>query len=118
MSKDKQALSSFKLVYTPLFVNTLAKLQYFLSANYSEELALNTLNEIEQKIREVLHPNPFLGAVIPELQEIGICSYRKFIIDKHNVLFYKLEDKSLIILAIMDMRQNINDVLYDALIAY
>jgi plasmid stabilization system protein ParE len=56
--------------------------------------------------------------VSERLATIGVTEYRQLLVADHKLIFYKIEDKKLIILAVMDTRQDINEVLYNALIQY
>lgn len=110
--------SEFQVVYTPVFKKTLSRLWYFLSHNYSEELANDVREQIRKSINKKLAINPFLGSVSERLMSIGIKQYRQFLVAEHNLIFYKVEKDKLVILAVMDTRQNISDVLYNAMLQY
>jgi len=107
-----------QVVYTPVFKNTLARLWYFLAHNYSEELANDVREQIRISINKKLAINPFLGPVSERLMSMGIKKYRQLLVAEHNLIFYKVENDKLVILAVMDTRQNISDVLYNALLQY
>lgn len=110
--------NEFQVIYTPVFKSTLSRLCYFLSHNYSEELANNVREQIRNSINKKLAINRFLGAVSERLMSIGIKEYRQFMVAEHNLIFYKIEKDKLVILAVMDTRQNISDVLYNAMLNY
>ncbi|MGD9719089.1 MAG: type II toxin-antitoxin system RelE/ParE family toxin [Sulfurimonadaceae bacterium] len=75
-------------------------------------------NEIYQKIKEKAHSSnffPLKGRVVPELQKEGITLYRELIAAPWRII-YKLGSDTVYIMAIVDSRQNVEDVLLQKLI--
>jgi toxin ParE1/3/4 len=54
---------------------------------------------------------PERGRIIPELREVGVTAYRELIIDRWR-LMYKIDTKSVYVLAVIDTRQNAEDILF------
>ncbi|MGZ8547865.1 MAG: type II toxin-antitoxin system RelE/ParE family toxin [Sulfuricurvum sp.] len=55
---------------------------------------------------------PQRGRIVPELQEIGIILYRELIIQRWRII-YKIVDKNVYILSLIDARQNVEDILFN-----
>ncbi|MGE4511794.1 MAG: type II toxin-antitoxin system RelE/ParE family toxin [Sulfurimonadaceae bacterium] len=75
-------------------------------------------NEIYQKIKEKAHSSnffPLKGRVVPELQKEGITLYRELIAAPWRII-YKIGSDTVYIMAIVDSRQNVEEVLLQKLI--
>ena len=70
--------------------------------------------QIKNKI-ETLNYSPQRGRYIPELQKQGILTYRELIISPWRVMYRISEDK-VYVLAIIDSRRNVEDILLEKLI--
>jgi len=57
-----------------------------------------------------LHHSPKRGRIIPELQEYGIYQYRELIVASWR-LMYRAQDDKVYVLAVLDSKQNIEDIL-------
>ncbi|MEY3787710.1 MAG: hypothetical protein RLZ75_1917 [Pseudomonadota bacterium] len=55
------------------------------------------------------------GRVVPELLNQGICLYREIIMTPWRVV-YRIVDKEVFVLAVIDARRNVEDVLLECLI--
>lgn len=64
---------------------------------------------------ETLYQMPFQGRIVPELRYFGIVMYRELIILPWR-LIYKIEDNKVWILAVIDGRRNVEDILLDRFI--
>jgi toxin ParE1/3/4 len=75
-------------------------------------------NEVFKKIKiktENLALLPDRGRIVPELFSQGISLYREIIIAPWRVI-YRIVEKTVFILAVIDSRRNIEDVLLERLI--
>lgn len=54
---------------------------------------------------------PTRGRIIPELRELGVLGYRELIIERWRVM-YKIDSKQVYVLAVIDARQNVEDILF------
>ena len=61
-----------------------------------------------------LHDFPELGRIVPEFRDIGLPLYRELIVARYRVI-YCLKDKVAMIIALIDQRQNVDDVLMNRL---
>jgi len=76
----------------------------------------STAKEIYQKIKA--HSSnffPLKGRVVPELQKEGITLYRELIVAPWRII-YKVGNDTVYIMAIVDSRQNVEEILLQKLI--
>lgn len=78
-------------------------------AQDSPSTALKILKSIKTKAKE-LYQNPLRGRIIPELHSQGINHYRELIIKPWRVM-YKVAEKKIYVLSVIDSRQNVEDIL-------
>lgn len=75
-------------------------------------------NDIYQKIRKKAHSSnffPLKGRVVPELQNEGITFYREVIASPWRII-YKVGNDTVYIMAILDSRQNVEELLLQKLL--
>jgi len=75
-------------------------------------------NDIYQKIRKKSNSNNFFtlkGRVVPELQKEGIALYREVIAPPWRII-YKVGNDTVYIMAILDSRQNVEELLLQKLL--
>lgn len=58
---------------------------------------------------------PLTGRVVPELQREGITLYREIVVSPRRII-YKVGDDTVYIMAIIDSRQNVEDILLQKLL--
>ncbi len=75
----------------------------------SKTIAIEKLHQIQQKAQK-LQEMPDKGRVIPELERQNVTRYRELIISPWRIM-YKIEQKKVYVLAVMDGRRNIEDIL-------
>ena len=78
----------------------------------------STANDTYQKIKEKASLSDFFplkGRVVPELQKQGITLYREVIASSWRII-YKVGSNTVYIMAILDSRQNVEDLLLQKLI--
>ncbi len=71
--------------------------------------SLKILHLIKRKTSSLYHA-PTRGRVISELQEQGMLQYRELVIPPWRVM-YRIAGLSVLVLAVLDSRRNIEDVL-------
>ncbi len=76
--------------------------------------ALKIFRRIKQKASS-LYTFPGRGRIVPELRDQGIIQYRELIIPPWRVL-YRISEKIVCVLSVLDSRQNIEDILLKRLI--
>ncbi len=75
--------------------------------------AKKTLKSIKDKASD-LYLSPEQGRVVPELQEQGITQYLELIIHPWR-LMYRITDNTVVVLSVLDARQNVEDILLNRL---
>lgn len=86
-------------------------------ANIKED-SPSIANDIYQKIRKKAHSSnffPLKGRVVPELQKEGITLYREVIASPWRII-YKVGNDTVYIMAILDSRQNVEELLLQKLL--
>ncbi|POQ98937.1 plasmid stabilization protein [Alkalispirochaeta sphaeroplastigenens] len=78
-------------------------------ANTSSETAFEKFNEIKESVVKS-ESFPEKGRMIPELKKQNIDKYRELIVSPWRIM-YKIEASNIYILAVIDGRRNIEDVL-------
>ena len=78
-------------------------------SNDSPQTALKILESLERQTND-LYRLPKKGRIIPELKKHNINKYRELIHAPWRV-FYKIEERKVYILAVIDGRRNIDDLL-------
>lgn len=108
----------YKIVASPTFKICLDRLIYFLSIKYSSKLASETKQIIKNSIQKNLSENPHLAPISNRLVELGIRKYHQYAVDRHNLIFFKIneEKKEVVLLAVMDSRQEIRKLLSEVLL--
>lgn len=75
----------------------------------SVDIALKKYYEIRESTKP-LDKFPEHGRIVPELKNENIMKYREIIISPWRIL-YKIEEKKIYIMAVIDGRRNIEDIL-------
>ena len=102
------------------------KLQWTLNAKsdllsiveYIKKESPSNANEIYQKIKHVAQSSnffPLKGRVVPELLKEGITYYREVIASPWRII-YKVGNDTVYIMAILDSRQNVEELLLQKLL--
>lgn len=78
-------------------------------ANDSKETALEKLFEIKENTKQLISfPNH--GRIIPELKKQNIIQFREVIVSPWRIM-YKVSEDKIYIMAVIDGRRNIEDIL-------
>jgi len=75
--------------------------------------ALKKLDEIKKKACG-LYAFPEKGHVVPELRGYGILTYRELIVPPWRII-YRMAEKTVFVLSVLDSRRNIEDILLSRL---
>lgn len=105
----------YQIVATPVFKSSLKRFRYFLENKYSLKFASKTIKDIKKRINENLSHNPEIAPISNRLVDLGITKYRQYKVDQHNLVFYRIdeEEKTVILLAVIDSRQSIQKLLFE-----
>ena len=100
--------TKYKIIWASAAENDLARIIEYLAID-SPANALKVLDKLKKKAANLYH-SPKRGRIIPELQEYGIYQYRELIVAPWRLMYRAQEDK-VYVLAVLDSRQNIEDIL-------
>ncbi|RVU40171.1 hypothetical protein EOE67_07950 [Rheinheimera riviphila] len=105
----------YHIVASPLFKLSLQRLKAFLTTAFGEPLATATLTAIKQQISQQLPAQPELAPISERLLALGIPDYRQWQLDKHNLLFYRVNEaeQRIELLLVMDSRQSLRKLLFE-----
>ena len=84
-------------------------------AQGSSSTAYEKFKEIKEKASG-LYSFPDRGRIAPELQQQGIIQYRELIVSPWRII-YRISEKSVYVLSVLDSRLNIEDILLKRLIS-
>jgi len=102
-----------EIIWTNVAENDLKEIiEYICIDNHKN--ALTILNNIKQSAAN-LYTLPERGRIVPELQAQGILQYREFIIPPWR-LVYRIGERKIYVLAVIDARRNVEDVLLARLV--
>ena len=103
----------YKVIWVATAENDLVSIIEYI-ANDSSSHALKVLKRIKEKASS-LHRSTERGRIIPELEEFGILQYRELIVSPWRI-FYRISEKNVYVLSVLDSRRNVEDVLFKKLI--
>lgn len=83
----------------------------YISQENKIDAAIRIFKTIKSKCK-TLNQSPERGRVVPELKVYGIFSYRELIISPWRII-YRISDQKVFILAVIDSRRNIEDILIE-----
>lgn len=87
-------------------------IEYIADENPSR--AYEVFREVKRKA-STLRSLPERGRIVPELQEQGITQYRELVIPPWRII-YRISDRKVYVLSVLDSRRNIEDILLIRLI--
>ncbi len=103
----------YKVVWTKSAVSDLESIIEYIAEN-SPLTARALFRKLKKQI-DTLSYSPQRGRHIPELQEQGIFLYRELMISPWRVM-YRVHKRIVYIMAIIDSRRNVEDILLEKLI--
>ena len=98
----------YDIVWSIIAENDLKNIIEYI-ADDSPPNALKIFKRIKQKASS-LYTFPERGRIVPELRDQGILQYRELVISPWRIL-YRISDKSVFVLSVLDSRRNIEDLL-------
>jgi toxin ParE1/3/4 len=104
----------YEIIWTNVAENDLINIIEYISVD-SPQNALRILEKIRQKASS-LYTLPERGRIVPELQDQGIFQYRELVIPPWR-LTYRIADRKIFVMSVIDSRQNVEDVLLNRLIS-
>ena len=98
----------YDVVWSNVAENDLRNIVEYI-ADDSLSNALKIFKSIKRKASS-LYTLPERGRIVPELREQGILQYRELIIYPWRIL-YRISEKNVLVLSVLDSRRNIEDIL-------
>ena len=102
----------YDIVWSDVAENDLRNIVEYI-ADDSPHNALKLFKRIKQKASS-LYTLPERGRIVPELRDQGILQYRELVISPWRIL-YRISEKSVMVLSVLDSRRNIEDILLNRL---
>jgi plasmid stabilization system protein ParE len=90
----------YEVVYTPQFENDFVELMDYLIENWSENVAKQFGNQLDDLI-QILSKMPFIGK-----KSIKNSLIRGITVTVKNILYYTVIDKQIMLISLVDTRQN------------
>ena len=103
----------YEVLWSNVAESDLTGIVEYIAADNSPS-ALKIFRKIKQKASN-LYSFPQRGRIIPELREQGISQYRELVIPPWRMI-YRISEEAVYVLAVLDSRQNIEDILLKRLI--
>ena len=99
----------YKVVWANVAESDLKDIIEYISKENPQN-ALKIFKKIKQKASE-LYALPERGRIVPELKDQGILQYREIIIPPWR-LKYRITERKVFILSLIDSRRNVEDILF------
>ncbi len=106
-------MEDFEVIWTKNAEFDLETIIEYIKTN-SIDIAKNIFFAIKQECNN-LYYFPERKRIVPELQQIGILKYREIIYQRWRII-YKIENKKVYILLVVDSSRNLEDILFQRLI--
>lgn len=108
-------IKKYEVIWSDIAENDLLNIiEYIATDNLSNASVI--LKKIKEKTSS-LYFFPERGRIVPELKEYGIVQYRELIIPPWRII-YRISDKKVCILSVLDSCRNIEDILLKRLINF
>jgi len=104
----------YEVIWADIAENDLINIVEYI-AHDSPINASKILKKIRGKTSD-LYYSPERGHLVPELLDQGISKYRELVIRPWRVI-YRISEKQVYVLSVLDSRRNIEDILLNRLIA-
>ncbi len=104
---------TYQVIWTHVAESDLKEIIEYISLD-RPQTALKILKKIKDKVSD-LYDLPERGRIVPELQSQGILQYRELVIPPWR-LIYKILDRTILVLSVIDSRQNVEDILLKRMI--
>jgi plasmid stabilization system protein ParE len=102
---------TFEIEFTLWAEIDLDEISIYIAENDDVNKAVQLYYKIKKKIIS-LAEFPDQGRIVPELKRIKIMDYREIICNPYRII-YMVKDKKVFIIAVLDGRREIDDILYD-----
>jgi toxin ParE1/3/4 len=108
----------YTVIASDVFKHSLNRLYSFLSKKYGEDVAREQKKALQSNINSKLCANPHIAPVSDRLLSLGMPEYRQWCTDEHNILYFKINEKTnqIELLAVMDSRQSTQKLLFEIML--
>ncbi len=103
----------YRVLWTPTATRDLESIVDFMVRD-NVNAAIQVLDKI-RKVASKLQAMPNRGRIVPELEEFGLRIYREILTPPWRII-YKVSDPKVYVMAVIDSRRNVEDILLDRLI--
>jgi addiction module RelE/StbE family toxin len=107
------ARRSFRVQWAEAAVRDLEELISYIAAD-SPLNAERILDKLEKRA-QTLESTPVRGRVVPELAHFGIRNWRELIVKPYRII-YRIDEDTVNVLAVLDGRRDLQDLLLERLI--
>jgi addiction module RelE/StbE family toxin len=107
------ARRSFRVQWAEAAVRDLEELISYIAADSSLN-AERILDKLEKRA-QTLESTPVRGRVVPELAHFGIRNWRELIVKPYRII-YRIDEDTVNVLAVLDGRRDLQDLLLERLI--
>lgn len=101
----------YKVKWLPSVLQDLTDIVDYIAHHSGVSLAVMIAERLIERIKS-LSQYPERGRIVPELKALGFHSYREVIVDHYRISFY-IEDKTVSLVAILDSRREIEEILFE-----
>jgi len=98
----------YEVIWAGIAENDLREIIEYIATDSPTD-ALKILREIKQKV-STLYTLPERGRIVLELQDQAILIYRELIVPPWRII-YRISEKKIYVLSVLDARQNVEDIL-------
>ncbi len=105
--------ANFRVFWTRIAVSDLRRIVQYIAVE--DSVAAEEIYGLIRNQTEGLGQLPHRGRIVPELQLQGVLLYREIVQMPWRIIYRVLEDK-VIILAVIDSRRNIADILLERIL--
>jgi addiction module RelE/StbE family toxin len=104
---------TFRVQWADTAVRDLEELVSYVAAD-APASAERLLDRLEQRAR-TLASSPSRGRVVPELAHFGLRNWRELLVKPYRII-YRIEERTVSVLAVLDGRRELEDLLLERLI--
>ena len=106
---------AYQVVWADVALNDLKNILEYIAVD-NQLSALEIFQEIKQRASS-LYTFPERGRVVPELLDQSILIYRELVVPPWRII-YRISDKFVYVLSVLDSRRNVEDILLKRLAYY
>ena len=102
-----------EVIWSNIAENDLTNIIEYIAVD-STSNAVKIFKKIKKRASNLYH-SPERGRIVPELRDHGIFQYRELVIPPWRIM-YRISEKNIYVLSVLDSRQNIEDILLKRLV--